>query len=194
MIKTIFHLDLDAFFVSVERILDPSLEGKPVIVGADPSKGRGVISACSYEARKYGLHSAMPINQAYKLCPFGIYLSGNHRDYGRFSHSVKKILEKYAPVIEQASIDEFYMDFTGTSKIYGNLLQFANKLQKEIWEFLRLPCSIGIGTNKTIATHTVAFLGRWIITAIIRRQHSPKCRSKTHWHARLGIIVFLLNI
>lgn len=151
MIKTIFHLDLDAFFVSVERILDPSLEGKPVIVGADPSKGRGVISACSYEARKYGLHSAMPINQAYKLCPFGIYLSGNHRDYGRFSHSVKKILEKYAPVIEQASIDEFYMDFTGCSKIYGNLFQFAGILQKEIWDTLSLPCSIGIGSTRTIA-------------------------------------------
>lgn len=149
--KTIFHLDLDAFFVSVERILDPSLEGKPVIVGANPEAGRGVVAACSYEAREFGLHSAMPINQAYKLCPQGIYISGHHNDYGKFSKSVKNILEKYAPMIEQTSIDEFYMDFSGCTKIYGNLFLFATKLQKEIWEKLSLPCSIGIGTTRTIA-------------------------------------------
>lgn len=148
--RTIFHLDLDAFFVSVERIIDPNLEGKPVIVGADPN-GRGVISACSYEAREYGLHSAMPIRQAYKLCPNGIYLHGHHNEYGRYSEAVEAVLQNYAPVIEQASVDEFYMDFTGCSKIYGNLVLFAGKLQKEIWDKLGLPCSIGIGTNKTVA-------------------------------------------
>ncbi len=116
--KTIFHLDLDTFFVSVERVLDPSLNGKPVIVGANPEAGRGVISACSYEAREYGLHSAMPIKQAYKLCPNGIYLRGTMGEYSRYSEEVKKILEKYAPVIQQASIDEFYMDFTGTQNMY----------------------------------------------------------------------------
>jgi len=149
--RTIFHLDLDTFFVSVERILDPSLKGKPVIVGANPSAGRGVVAACSYEAREYGLHSAMPIKQAYKLCPHGIYLHGTHSEYGRFSEAVKNILTKYAPQIEQASIDEFYMDFTGTEKIYGSLYLFAKKLQKKIMHELNLPCSIGIGTNKTIA-------------------------------------------
>lgn len=148
--RTIFHLDLDAFFVSVERIIDPKLEGKPVIVGADPN-GRGVISACSYEAREYGLHSAMPIRQAYKLCPNGVYLHGHHKEYGRYSEAVEAVLQNYAPVIEQASVDEFYMDFTGCSKIYGNLVLFAGKLQKEIWDKLGLPCSIGIGTNKTVA-------------------------------------------
>jgi len=148
--RTIFHLDLDTFFVSVERILDPSLENLPVIVGGDPH-GRGVVAACSYEARKYGLHSAMPIRTAFKLCPQGIYLHGHHEEYTRFSKLVKNILTKYAPIIEQASIDEFYMDFTGCEKIYGSLLAFARFLQNEIWERLGLPASIGIGSNKTIA-------------------------------------------
>ena len=148
---TIFHLDLDAFFVSVERILDPSLKGKPVIVGGDPKYGRGVVAACSYEARAYGLHSAMPIRTAYKLCPHGIYLHGHGDEYSRFSKAVKNILVKYAPQIEQASIDEFYLDMTGTQKMYGSMFGFATRLQKEIWERLSLPCSIGIGSNKTIA-------------------------------------------
>ncbi|MDP4191010.1 MAG: DNA polymerase IV [Bacteroidota bacterium] len=149
--RTIFHLDLDAFFVSVERIIDPTLEGKPVIVGADPKQGRGVISACSYEARRYGLHSAMPIKMAYRLCPNGIYLHGHYQEYCRYSEAVKNILCRYAPVIEQASIDEFYMDFTGCEKLYGSFFMYASFLQKTIWKELSLPSSVGIGSNKTIA-------------------------------------------
>ena len=148
--RTIFHLDLDAFFVSVERILNPDLNGKPVIVGADPG-GRGVVSACSYEARRYGLHSAMPIRTAYKLCPNGIYLKGHYNEYIHYSNGVKDILTKYAPLIQQYSIDEFSMDFTGCEKIYGNLMSFAGFIQKTISEQLSLPCSIGIGSNKMIA-------------------------------------------
>lgn len=148
--RTIFHLDLDAFFVSVERIFNPKLEGKAVIVGGDPH-GRGVVAACSYEARKFGLHSAMPIRNAFKLCPNGIYLHGHHDEYGNYSRAVKNILEKYAPSIEQASIDEFYMDFTGCQNIYGPFYDFARFIQSEIDRKLSLPCSIGIGTNKTIA-------------------------------------------
>jgi DNA polymerase-4 len=149
--RTILHLDLDAFFVEVERILNPALKGKPVIVGGDPKYGRGVVAACSYEARVFGLHSAMPVRTAYKLCPQGIYLNGNYDEYVRFSNAVKNILTNYAPLIEQASIDEFYMDFTGCQKLYGSLFSFASFLQKEISEKLSLPCSIGIGSNKTIA-------------------------------------------
>ena len=149
--RKIFHLDLDAFFVSVERILDPKLNGKPVIVGGDPKYGRGVVAACSYEARAFGLHSAMPIRTAYKLCPHGIYLHGHGDEYSRFSKAVKNILEQYAPLIEQASIDEFYLDMTGTQKMYGSIFAFASKLQKEIWDKIGLPCSIGIGSNKTVA-------------------------------------------
>ncbi|HLG31483.1 MAG TPA: DNA polymerase IV [Ignavibacteriaceae bacterium] len=149
--RTIFHLDLDAFFVEVERILDPSLKGKPVIVGGDPKYGRGVVAACSYEARKFGLHSAMPIRTAYKLCPHGIYMHGHGDEYTLFSKAVKNILEQYAPLIEQASIDEFYLDMTGTQKMYGSMFAFASRIQKEIWERPGLPCSIGIGSNKTAA-------------------------------------------
>ena len=149
--RTIFHLDLDAFFVSVERILDPKLNGKPVIVGGDPNYGRGVVAACSYEARAFGLHSAMPIRTAYKLCPHGIYLHGHVDEYTRFSKSVKNVLELYAPLIEQASIDEFYLDMTGTQKMYGSMFGFATRLQKEIWDKISLPISIGIGSNKTVA-------------------------------------------
>ncbi len=148
--RTIFHLDLDAFFVSVERILDPSLEGKPVVVGGDP-QGRGVVAACSYEARKYGLHSGMPIRQAFRLCPHGIYLHGHHGEYSHFSNAVRKIIESYAPQFEQASIDEFYIDFTGCGKMYGNFTGLASELQYKIWNKLSLPCSVGIGSNKTIA-------------------------------------------
>lgn len=149
--RTIFHLDLDAFFVSVERILNPKLKGKPVIVGGDPKYGRGVVAACSYEARQYGLHSAMPIRTAYRLCPHAIYLHGNFNEYVRFSDAVENILSKYAPIIEPASIDEFYMDMTGCQKIYGSMFSFASFIQNEIWTKLSLPCSIGIGNNKTIA-------------------------------------------
>jgi DNA polymerase IV len=149
--RTIFHLDLDAFFVSVERILDPKLNDKPVIVGGDPKYGRGVVAACSYEARAFGLHSAMPIRTAYKLCPHGVYLHGHGDEYTRLSKSVRNILEQYAPLTEQTSIDEFYLDMTGTQKIYGSMFGFATRLQKEIWDRTGLPISIGIGSNKTIA-------------------------------------------
>jgi len=149
--RLILHLDLDAFFVSVERILNPKLKGKPVIVGGDPKYGRGVVAACSYEARQYGLHSAMPIRTAYRLCPNGIYIHGSHGEYSRFSDAVENILLKYAPLVEQASIDEFYLDMTGCQKIYGSIFSFASFIQKEIWTKLSLPCSIGIGSNKTIA-------------------------------------------
>jgi DNA polymerase IV len=149
--RTIFHLDMDTFFVSVERILNPKLEGKPVIVGGDPYAGRGVVAACSYEARKFGLHSAMPIRTAYKLCPHGIYLHGHYEEYVRYSKAVKNILINYAPVIEQASIDEFYIDFTGCSHLYGDYPSLALKIQKEINTKLLLPCSIGIAGNKVSA-------------------------------------------
>lgn len=141
---------MDAFFVSVERILDPKLKGKPVIVGGDPH-GRGVVCACSYESRKFGVHSAMPIRKAYSLCPQAVYLHGHYDEYVHYSKAVKNILSRYAPVIEQASVDEFYMDFTGCEHIYGKFPDFALKLQQEINTTLSLPCSIGIASNKTIA-------------------------------------------
>ncbi len=149
--RTIFHLDMDTFFVSVERILNPKLKGKPVVVGGDPKYGKGVVAACSYEARKYGLHSAMPIRKAYALCPQAIYIHGHYNEYVRYSHLVKNILSRYAPVLEPAGIDEFYMDFTGCEHIYGPYPALATAIQKEINIKLSLPCSIGIASNKTTA-------------------------------------------
>ncbi len=154
--RLILHLDLDTFFVSVERILNPSLEGKPVIVGANP-KGRGVVSACSYEAREFGLRSGMPIRQAYKLCPKGIYLRGHFDEYSRYSRLVKNIIKSHTPVVEQASIDEFYIDFIESKNRFSSAFNFATALQKEILETLSLPCSIGIAKNKTVAKITSDF-------------------------------------
>ena len=148
--KTIFHLDMDAFFVSVERILDPSLEGKPVIVGGDPH-GRGVVAACSYEARKYGIHSAMPVRNAYRLCPKALFLHGHYKEYVRYSNAVKLLLEEKFPLVQQASIDEFYFDFTGCEKIYGKPEKFAKELQNEIQHKFSLPCSMGISSNKGVS-------------------------------------------
>lgn len=148
--KTIFHLDMDSFFVSVERILDPTLEGKPVIVGGDPH-GRGVVAACSYEARKFGIHSAMPVRNAYRLCPKAIFLHGHHKEYSRFSKEVQILLESKFPIVQQASIDEFYFDFTGCEKIYGKPEEFAKELQQEITHKFSLPCSMGISSNKSVS-------------------------------------------
>lgn len=148
--KTIFHLDMDSFFVSVERILDPSLEGKPVIVGGDP-QGRGVVAACSYEARKFGIHSAMPARNAYRLCPKAIFVHGHHKEYSRFSNEVRILLESKFPTVQQASIDEFYFDFTGCEKIYGHPEVFAKSLQQEIMHKFSLPCSMGISSNKGVS-------------------------------------------
>lgn len=141
---------MDAFFVSVERILDPSLEGKPVIVGGDPH-GRGVVAACSYEARKFGLQSGMPIKTAFRLCPQGIYLHGHHKEYSRYSDAAKNILDSYFPVVQQASVDEFCLDFSGCERIYGDAYSFAKKIQDEMLKKLGLPCSIGIASNKLVA-------------------------------------------
>ncbi len=146
----IFHVDLDAFFVSVERLLDPKLIGKPVIVGGDP-KSRGVVAAASYEARKYGIHSAMPLIQAYNLCRHAIFVSGSHGKYSEYSKRVKEILARYAPKMEMTSIDEGYLDFTGCERLYKNILAFASTLQKTIKQETGLPISIGIGSNKMIA-------------------------------------------
>lgn len=147
---TIFHLDLDAFFVSVERILDPSLVDKPVIVGGNPH-GRGVVTACSYETREYGVRSGMPSRRAYQLCPHALFIRSSRGEYSKHSKMVKAIIEQYSPAIEQASVDEFYIDFTGCEIIFGPYLKFATRLQQEILEKTKLPCSIGIGGNKTIA-------------------------------------------
>ncbi|MEI8074738.1 MAG: DNA polymerase IV [Bacteroidota bacterium] len=146
--RYIAHLDLDSFFVSVEVVNDPSLKGKAVIVGG--SKDRGVVTTCSYEARKFGVRSAMPMRQAMKLCPHAILVRGTRGEYSRFSRMVTDIIAAKAPLFEKASIDEFYIDLTGMDKFFDPY-QWTIDLRNEIIEKTGLPISFGLATNKMVA-------------------------------------------
>lgn len=144
----IAHFDLDSFFVSVEFIRDPSLKGKPVIVGG--SRERGIVTTCSYEARKFGVHSAMPMATAMRLCPQAIVVKGTYTEYGKYSRWVTQIIASKAPLFEKASIDEFYIDLTGMDKFF-NPLQWTIDLRELIIKETGLPISFGIAKNKMIA-------------------------------------------
>lgn len=148
MQSRILHIDLDSFFVSVERLFDPSLIGKPVIVGG--TSERGVVSSCSYEARQYGVHSAMPTSKAKKLCPQAIFLWGRMSDYSTYSKMVTDIIADRAPVFEKASIDEFYIDLTGMDKYFG-AYKWATELRQTIIAETKLPISWGLSINKMLA-------------------------------------------
>ena len=144
----IAHFDLDSFFVSVEILKDPSLKGKPVIVGGQNEKG--IVTTCTYEARKFGVHSAMPMKTAMRLCPQAIVLSGTYSEYSRYSHWVTQIIASKAPLFEKASVDEFYIDLQGMDKFFDPL-RWTIELRKLIIEETGLPISFGIGKNKMIA-------------------------------------------
>ena len=141
-------MDLDSFFVSVERLKDPSLLGKPVIVGGVGA--RGVVSSCSYEARKYGVHSAMPGAKAHKLCPHGIFLPGDSSSYSKYSRMVTQIIADTSPLFEKASIDEFYVDLTGMDKYFGSY-KWSSELRQKIIKETGLPISFGLSINKMLA-------------------------------------------
>jgi DNA polymerase-4 len=148
--RTIFHVDMDAFFVSVEELYDPSLKGKPVVVGGQRHE-RGVVSAASYEARKFGVHSALPLRTAAKLCPLAIFVDGHPERYRECSEKVYKVLTAFSPQVEMASIDEAYLDMTGTARLHGPPLRAAHKLHLRMKEETQLNCSIGIGASRLIA-------------------------------------------
>src|ERR1700729_1522025 len=139
--RTLFHVDMDAFFVSVEELFDPSLIGKPVVVGGK-SNERGVVSAASYAARKFGVHSAMPLRTAYKLCPQAIFVEGHPSRYKEVSEKVYAELTAFSPLVEMASIDEAYLDLTGTDRLYGPPLKAAHLLHDRIKKATLLNCSI----------------------------------------------------
>ncbi len=141
---------MDSFFVSVERVLDPALNGKPVIVGGDP-KGRGVVSSASYEARAYGVHSGMPAGYAYSLCPKAIFLRGSFEKYGEFSNKIKMIFDDFTPLVEMTSIDEAYLDLSGTEKLFGHPGKVAERIYCRIKNELGLPSSGGLGSSKLIS-------------------------------------------
>src|SRR6266849_2095109 len=147
---TILHVDMDAFFVSVELLERPELRGKPVVVGGRPDQ-RGVVSAASYEARKYGIHSAMPLRTAGRLCPHAVFLDGNHSKYSEWSNRVSSILAKFSPVVEMVSIDEAYLDLAGTERLHGPPLAAADKLLRAITSTTGLPCSGGLAATRLVA-------------------------------------------
>lgn len=143
-------IDLDAFFVSVERVLNPSLKDKPVVVGGLPGT-RGVVASASYEARRFGIKSGMPISRAYRLCPKAIFIMPNYTIYEEFSQKFKEILYNYSPIVEMVSIDEAFIDVKGSERLFGPPLKLAQNLKQEIKNSLKLPCSIGIGRRRVIA-------------------------------------------
>jgi len=149
-VRTYFHVDMDAFFVSVEELYDPSLKGKPVVVGGRPNE-RGVVSAASYAARKFGVHSAMPLRTAYKLCPQAIFVDGHPERYREYSQKVYDVLHAFSPLVEMASIDEAYLDMTGTERLYGPPLRAAHLLHGRMKTATGLNCSIGIAASRLVA-------------------------------------------
>ncbi|WP_257668984.1 DNA polymerase IV [Parapedobacter tibetensis] len=148
MERHIVHCDLDSFFVSVERLLNSDLMGKPVLIGG--SSDRGVVASCSYEARKFGIHSAMPMRLARQLCPEAILVKGDHDLYSKYSNIVTEIIEEKAPLVEKASIDEHYIDMSGMDKFFGTW-KITQELRQRIIEETGLPISFGLSINKTVS-------------------------------------------
>ncbi|MFC5626323.1 DNA polymerase IV [Algoriphagus winogradskyi] len=153
MERHIVHLDLDTFFVSVERLKNEALKGKPVIIGG--SSDRGVVASCSYEARKFGVHSAMPMKLARRLCPSAFYIKGDHDSYSQQSRLVTEVIQEQVPLMEKASIDEFYIDMTGMDRFFG-CEKFTKELREKIVKESGLPISCALAVNKLVskvATH-----------------------------------------
>jgi len=149
-VSSILHVDMDAFFVSVELLERPDLRGKPVVVGGRPDQ-RGVVSAASYEARKFGIHSAMPLRTAGRLCPHAVFLDGHHEKYSEWSDRIASILAKFSPIVEMVSVDEAYLDLAGTERLHGPPLAAADKLLRTITRQTGLPCSGGLATTRLTA-------------------------------------------
>ncbi len=148
--KRIFHIDLDAFFVEVERARDPSLRGKPVVVGGE-ANSRGVVTCASYEARPFGLRAGMPLTQAYRLCPQAVYLTGRYERYADVSHRFHNLLASYTPFVEPLGMDEAFLDMTGFESLYGPPRLVAEEMKRRVGRDLDLTASIGVASSKVTA-------------------------------------------
>ncbi|GAV24858.1 DNA polymerase IV [Carboxydothermus islandicus] len=148
--RVIIHVDMDAFFAAVEQRDNPELKGKPVIVGGVPGE-RGVVAAASYEARKFGVRSAMSLWEAARLCPHGIFIPGNHKKYQEVSEKIFRIFREYTPLVEPVSLDEAYLDVTGSQKLFGPGVEIGKKIKKRIFEETELTASVGVAPNKFLA-------------------------------------------
>ncbi len=146
--RSIVHIDLDTFFVSCERLLDSRLKGRPVLIGG--TSDRGVVASCSYEARTFGVRSAMPMRLARQLCPDAVIIRGNSGTYTKFSQMVTEIIKEYVPVYEKSSIDEFYLDLSGMDRYFG-CMKYASELRQRILKETHLPLSFGLSVNKTVS-------------------------------------------
>lgn len=147
-LRVIMHLDMDAFFASVEQVDNPELRGKPVIIGRSM---RGVVSAASYEARKFGVRSAMPVAEARRRCPHGVFVSGSKGRYGEVSGAIMEILHDYSPAVQQVSVDEAYLDATGLERLFGSPIEMARHMKQSIFKRTGLTSSVGIAPNKFLA-------------------------------------------
>src|SRR5262245_50696685 len=151
--RSILHVDMDAFYASIEQLDHPEYRGKPVIVGADPrhGQGRGVVAACSYEARRFGVRSALPISRAWKLCPQGVYVRPRMRRYVEVSAQIMEVFRRYTELVEPLSIDEAFLDVTGSIALFGRPEQLARSIKEEIRECTGLTASVGLAPNKFLA-------------------------------------------
>ena len=148
VLRSIVHMDLDTFFVSCERLLDSRLLGRPILIGG--TSDRGVVASCSYEARRYGIHSAMPMKMAKERCPEAVVIKGNSATYSKYSRMVTDIISEAVPLYEKSSIDEFYIDFTGMDRFFG-AFNYASELRQRILRETGLPISFGFSQNKTVS-------------------------------------------
>src|SRR5215468_579962 len=151
--RSILHVDMDAFYASVEQLDNPEYKGKPVIVGADPKggQGRGVVAACSYEARKFGVRSALPISRAWKICPGGVYVRPRMKRYVEMSAQIMEVFRQYTDLVEPLSIDEAFLDITGSVALFGPPDHIARSIKNAIRERTGLTASVGLAPNKFLA-------------------------------------------